>query len=132
MWLNKVLLSSYALGESHPDSRWMAFKVWGLPEPLTVILSPSTGSGQAPRRIFGGNGNQEILHRFAPQNDSESFPDEQQIREVKSWENESLLSGLLEFFLSVSLSFRQIRMPKPQMPSGWVQPSRYPANFPPR
>jgi hypothetical protein len=35
--------------------------------------------------------------------------------EVKSWENESFLSGLLEFFFSVSLSFLQIRMPKPQM-----------------
>jgi hypothetical protein len=38
--------------------------------------------------------------------------------EVKSWENESFLSGLLEFFFSASLSFWQIRMPKPQMPSG--------------
>jgi hypothetical protein len=50
--------------------------------------------------------------------------------EVKSWENEPFLSGLLEFFFSVSLSFLQIRMPKPPMPSGWAQPSLYPANFP--
>jgi hypothetical protein len=28
--LNKVLLSSYALGESHPDSCWMAFEVSAL------------------------------------------------------------------------------------------------------
>ena len=37
---------------------------------LHVILSPSTGSGQAPRRISADPSNYEILRRIAPQNDT--------------------------------------------------------------
>jgi len=57
MRLNKVLLSSYALGESHPDSRWMAFEVWAHPA-ITVILTPT------PTLPLEGEGVVGVLNGF--------------------------------------------------------------------
>ena len=73
MRLNKVLLSSYALGESHPDSRWVAFEVWAHPE-ITVLKCHSEESpvgGTTKNLVVTGSA--EIL-RFA-QNDMEGFSD---------------------------------------------------------
>ena len=42
--LEEALLSSYALGESHPDSCWMAFEVWAHP----AITAFKCHSGESP------------------------------------------------------------------------------------
>ena len=64
--LIEVLLSSYALGESHPDSCWMAFEVRAFVE-ITFSIHPHP---YPPPR---GGGSFGVLDGFLSLGDQESF-----------------------------------------------------------